>query len=69
MDLKCHLGLFRTEVMRVHPAQRAFRLLYSNAIRPLSSFSSQLGELGSSAKIPARERIGARGSNPRAREK
>ena len=25
--------------------------------------------LGSSAKIPARERIGARGSNPRAREK
>ena len=37
MDLKCHLVLFRTAVMRVHPAG------YSNCI-PVSSFSSQLGQ-------------------------
>ena len=63
MDLKCHLGLFRTAVMRAHPAG------YSDDSIPVSSFSSQLGEYPGSAKIPARERTGARGSNPRAREK
>jgi hypothetical protein len=61
MDLKCHLGLFRTAVMSDERAPSRLFKCHSTVFVFLTAWGVVL--------IPARERIGARGSNPRAREK